>query len=298
MSSSSSSLSSSSSSSSSASLSTDSFSSVVTGQSTPSTTLLDVVVDEYSQDRDSRVSRLLITAEVDPERITDIRKFHEEFFTRYNENNSQNNKKNNISGVLFMINNQVLVHLCEAPSKLLFILLRALANVTVETVKDQKDQKASKSNIFASLSSSSSSSASSSSVTQPLLRNVRICSFSEEVPREFPRWDVRAVRVQSEEFSRPSDFVQAIWSILKSCLDLGHELQQMSEEKAGDYIANNNSRQFLQRIPLPQQIMAHASCDDLCSVSDFLSIYDSPIECTLESEKVWPAENFSYLVHN
>jgi len=66
----------------------------------------------------------------------------------------------------------------------------------------------------------------------------------------------------------------------------------MSEEKALDYLSNNSSKQFLNRLPSAERIVAYSAIDDLSSIDEFLEVYDSPIELTLESEKVWPVEPF------
>jgi hypothetical protein len=48
-------------------------------------------------------------------------------------------------------------------------------------------------------------------------------------------------------------------------------------------------------VPTSERLQAYSSCDELCSVREWLDIFDSPIDFTLESELVWPVEpNLTY----
>ena len=227
-----------------------------------------------------------LTSQLGTEKTTldDLTKYHLEFFKSFPE------KENRATGALFMLNNGAAIHLLEAPTKVLFALLRAL----------RKD------------GSNSSGGTGSAPSPPPVLKNARICSFSEEVPREYKVWAARQLKVpDEEEFQPPKDWLKAAFTLLKSFLELGREVQSMSDEKAVDYLQKNESKQFMARVPSVQHVLAYAQCDEICAIDEFLGIYDKRIDfilgavlslvcqlrCSLlfaipESEKVWPVEPF------
>ncbi len=54
------------------------------------------------------------------------------------------------------------------------------------------------------------------------------------------------------------------------------------------------------RLPAQERLHAllHQLHEDLASVSEWLEIYDTPVELNLESEKVWPTETFIKVQQN
>ncbi len=82
-----------------------------------------------------------------------------------------------------------------------------------------------------------------------------------------------------------------VWYVFEHVWMRGGE-QAMSDSKAQEYMLFGSTRQFMQRIPSPAQLLLFSTCDDLCSIKEYLEIYDTPIDFTLESEKVWPVEPF------
>jgi len=217
-----------------------------------SLSMLDVITDEYKKAKEHRTSRLMISAELitDKGTLDDIQRFHKDVFSSFSDNESR------ATGILLTINNVCMVHLVEAPTKVLLALLRALSKEKV------------------------------------MFKNARVCSFSEELPREYRVWAARSTKTAEEEVL-PKDWSRVIFGTLKGLLELAREvLPSMSEEKSVEFLATSTTKGVMSRMPSAQRVLSFAHCEDLCSVPEFLDIYDKPIDFTLESEKVWPVEPF------
>lgn len=158
----------------------------------------------------------------------DVAEFHEQLTRRWSSTSL-------VTGALLIISGQVAVHILEAPTPLLFEFLRCFLD-------DEEGDK--------------------------ILKNCRICSLTEEVPREFPVWGTRSVEVAKEEFQAPAIWLQSIFETHKNLLEMGHELASMEDGKALAYLQNADSRHFLQRIPSPDKIKAFKECEQLCTVAE------------------------------
>jgi len=215
--------------------------------------MLDVVMGEYNKAQAFRTSRLMLSAELvqDKASFDDIIKFHEQFVRPGADKDSR------ATGMLVTINNICMVHLLEAPTKVLVTLLRALSK------------------------------------EKTMFKNMRVCCFVEEIPREYKVWAARATRTADEEVL-PKDWVRVIFGTLKGLLELARDANEMkaADEKVVEFLTKTETKPVLSKLPTAQRVMAFSHCEDLCSVEEFLEIYDKPIDFTLESEKVWPVEPF------
>lgn len=221
---------------------------------TPQRSLLDVVIEEYNLQKDFRTSRLLLTSQVTGSDKA-VEGFLEEFL-------ADHKKDNTITGVFALLDNKTArgsIHLLEAPSKVILEFLQLLA-------PKQKGA--------------------------ALLQHSRVCLFTEEVPREYPVWGFRRVEQAPEEFFPPKTWLKIVFESHRNFLELGRELGAMSKEKALEYITTTNSKNFLSKLPTVERVQAYSECDDLCSVEEYLEMYDTPVALVLEGEKVWPAEPF------
>jgi hypothetical protein len=181
-----------------------------------------------------------------------------------------------------------MLQLVEAPTKVLVTLLRNLAEVS-----QTSGSKAGGKGATSFLPGAATNQA-------PLLRTSKVLSFTEEVPREFHIWAWRALRMPADDFMNSTlglnlqrDSLKVLFETVKNLLELGRELSGMSEEKAIDFIQTSVSRQFTSKLPTSERLQAYIhSIEDLCSIQEWLDIFDTPIEFTLENEKVWPVEPF------
>jgi len=128
-----------------------------------------------------------------------------------------------------------------------------------------------------------------------LCKWVRVCALSEEVPREFRVFAVRAHRgADEDDFTAPNanDWLRFVFGTLRCLLELGREVASMADEKSQEnFLASNKSAQVMTRIPSLARVRSFGSCPDMCSVDEYLETFDTPVDFTLESEKVWPVES-------
>ncbi len=221
-------------------------------------TLLNVFLDHYSVGKDARTSRLFLIAEVDSsyQSIQQIEGFHNEFV-------SSQNKDEPVTGALFIINSSVCVHLLEAPSKVLMHLLRTLHE-------------------------------SSENPSTAVARNIKVVHFTEEVSRQFPIWQLRSVKIVSETDCTVSSgaVLKAVFDVMKGILELGREMKSLANSlKAQEHI-HSTKNAVMQKIPSSERLRAFCAADELCSLSEYLQIYDAPAEFSPDSEKTWPVEEF------
>jgi hypothetical protein len=228
--------------------------------------------------------------------------------------------------VLFVLHNPVLpsqaviLHLVEAPTKVLVELMRNLAEVSGWALPgtgpmNLSTAAASGAPLGKSLTSPSASPNSHmirvEPRNQPLMRSAVLLSFTEEVPREFRFWAFRAhVKMPSDDFISSTlganlqrDALKLCFETLKNMLELGREVGTMSVEKAIEFIQGPENlaptlapplpKQVANKLPSAERLLAYIhQLPDLCSIQEWLEIYDTPIDFTLENEKVWPVEPF------
>jgi len=240
-----------------------------------------------------------------------------------------------MTGALFVLHGAlpvpIMIQLVEAPTAVLTDLLRNLAEVSqwehansaaAKRAAQAQENPQSAAAILAAGSTPLLGSPESITVDPrgvPLLRNSRVLSFVEEVPREYHVWSFRSVRVPpSEEYpagpapnsdksapnsgllvaipnlDREDVALQLVFETLRHLLELGRSIAATAEEKAVEYLQSSVAKQLLSRLPQQEKLHAflHQLHEQLPSVTEWLDIYDTPVELTLESEKVWPVEPF------
>jgi len=287
--------------------------------------LLDVVVDEYNQERDARTSRLVLIGEVDSEKVSALQKFHTDFLDALDISGVR------LTGVLVILNSQAFVAIVEAPSKVLVRLMKNLTKVSSQTGEAEKKSSQQQQQSSAvrppgwvgtdpTLPNDSSDFISVDARFYPLVRSIRILSFNEEVPREFHIWATRLVRVAVDEeyaaayqmaagnshseggqasaaatsINWERDGLRICFETVRGFLELARDISGLSEERAIEYVTSNHSKQFLAKLPPTEKILAiiHAYSEHLCSIDEWMELFDTPVDITLESEKVWPVEPF------
>jgi hypothetical protein len=215
--------------------------------------LLDVVLEDYGHGKDMRTSRVFLVAEIEssPTAVAHIEAFHENFV-------SSNEKENNpITGVMWIINQTTCIDVVEASTKTLLTFLRELNEAAKET---------------------------------QIARNLRVCYFSEEVIREFPLWSARSFRAAPESEIQSTNVLKSTFDTYKSIIELAREVKSMpSVGKAKEFMSSSKPL-LVQRIPSSERVQSYARNPELCSVGEYLEIFDSPVECMLDSERVWPVE--------
>jgi len=222
----------------------------------PRPSLLDAVISEYDVEKDLRTSRLLLTAEMhedvrSAERENLLMKFFQDFIDKHES-------EGRITGVVFLLNKTGVVMCIEAPTAILLSLLRLC-------------QEGTSTNLF---------------------QIARILSVTEEVPREYSAWVVRHIMdFPTGEFAKPREWLGEIFAVLQGFLELAREMVGMDADAAETYLLTTSTRPFIARIPSIQSIQGYAKHgEDLCSVAEYLEIFDAPVKFTLEGELMWPAE--------
>lgn len=129
-----------------------------------------------------------------------------------------------ITGGVFLVSNgsnAVLVQLLEAPTKTLMALLRKL-NTDTQTKEGEYS----------------------------FLTDLRVCSLSDEVPREWPLFAFRSITLDAvEEYEAQSDVVKAVFKTLRQLLELGRELRGMGE-RAQAFVETSMTKKLLNGIPM------------------------------------------------
>jgi hypothetical protein len=311
--------------------------------------LLDVVCKEYALNRSARTSRMLLVGEIDAEKIPLLQKFHADFLDALpseaaaggdggagGSGASAAGEPAKMTGALFVLHGAmptpILLQLVEAPTHVLVDLLRNLSEASLWPHAHSAALKRSRAAAENPSSAASILAAGSAPPAQsfipvdvrggvPLLRNSKVLSFVEEVPREFHVWAFRSLRVSpSEEFpagpapnsddkdssSNPNggllvpiphldrDGLKLVFEVLRNLLELGRSVSATAEDKAVEYLQASVAKQLLGRLPPQEKLHAflHQMHEDIPSIPEWLDIFDTPVELTLESEKVWPVEPF------
>lgn len=214
--------------------------------------LLDVVIDEYNLEADKRTSRILLMGTLVSGTSPEEA---EEWHKKLVE---EALKKEVVTGVCFLVDDTSLSHMLEASSGTITKLLRALKPGTEGCI----------------------------------LKDVRICSLSEEVIREYPVWVFRQISVEDSGFEKGEDsWLNTVFSAVENLLELGRECGPMGNAKAQEFLMGSTDRKTLtSRVPSASMIKSFEKCPDLFTVDAWLEVFDVPIDFTLEGEKVWPVE--------
>lgn len=182
-----------------------------------------------------------------------------EEITRFYNEFSSHHRDTAFTGVMFILNNQAVLQLVESSTETLNTLLRTLQNPPNR---------------------------------KPLFKRCRVCSFTEEMPREFRSWSIRSLRQPNEEMNPLQDWTKVTFDLLRHLLEMGREIVSMPEEKAIEFITTSQSKQFLARIPSAERVLAVCGQEDIYTIDEYLEAFDAPIDHVLESERVWPVDPF------
>lgn len=243
-----------------------------------------------------------LIGEIDADKIPLLQKFHADFL----DSLDMKEETDRMTGTLLVLNSCCFIELVEAPTKILVQLMRNLAEVSGWN----KTNANGKMNSFSAATYPGASQLDIPSSSpplivvdprhHPLLRSSAILSFTEEIPREYHIWAFRSLRLANtqEEMNVTQlvkDPLKSVFETTKNLIDIARDLHAMNEEKSIDYIQTSTTRQLTSKIPTSEKILTylhHLSADYLCNLEEWLGIYDTPIEFTLENEKVWPVEPF------
>jgi len=211
-------------------------------QNGPPPSLLDYVLEDFNQDRESRTSRALILFQSDrAEETHDWNAFVE-----------SKTKEAVVTGFMLHINQVACAILIESQTNIILEVIRILCG-------------------------------------RPDC-NAKVCLFNEEVVREYPMWQGREAKIISEPDITINNLLPAVFDVHRGLLELGVEARATGDGiKARDLLLGNKP-QVLARIPSAERVQALLATD-LCTVAEYLDMYDAPVEFTFDSERVWPAEN-------
>lgn len=130
------------------------------------------------------------------------------------------------------------------------------------------------------------------STPQSLFAQTRICSFVEDVPREFDFWTFRSAPSPSEIPVPPPDALRNVFGMLQQLLDLAREASAFQDPDRSRELLCSNTKRVLSAFPSIPLIHTFSAYEDLSSPADFLQIFDAPLDYTQESELVSPPEQF------
>lgn len=268
--------------------------------------MLDVATELYNEEKDKRCSRLLLVGSTTAAAGADASHAAQRFYNQLVAEAEALHER--VTGGVFIVNNKsgtVVVSLIEATStELLMNVLRLLhEHRHGDDADDDADDgdvalRRSKPEDAATLALSTPSSMSATlranlGELTPPLRDYRVCSLSEEVPREWPVFACRYQATDSlEDYEGVMDPLKTVFATLRALLELGRELQSMDAARARAYVEKGTQRTLMNAVPCVEEVVCYKKIADLCSLQDYLDIYDAPIQVDLESEQVWPAEPF------
>ncbi|GAB5367720.1 hypothetical protein AAMO2058_001255200 [Amorphochlora amoebiformis] len=107
---------------------------------------------------------------------------------------------------------------------------------------------------------------------------VKIMSFTHEIGRCYRRWSVTEAMAEADD-EKKVDFSGLLWGTLKKLLQMGLESKGIPTEKAIQRFA-----------PSIHQLSVITSHPDLCSPAEYMEIFQSPLDFTLSSDKIWPMD--------
>jgi len=243
--------------------------------------LLDVVTQEYEEERHRRTARLLLTATFEPtkHRETEITQWFNDFVAAHQVPGSTHahapasadgatssasapvslqENPDAVTGILLLVNTSALASVIEAPADVLRALILSLANIAASGA--------------------------------PFLTAVKVSAFSEEVPREFPTWAARATKAAVDEFTGAANMTKVVFDVYRHILELGRDCAAQPPEKQIEYLEKSQARQFINHVPTAEKIAAFGACDEIPTPAEWVAIFETPIDLTLDSDVTWPAE--------
>ncbi len=207
---------------------------------TTSRSLLHVVSEAYQKNLQDRTSRLLYAAAKGKKDGVD--QFHERFVDTH-----QGSGVNALTGFGAVLSGTTVLHVLEAPTKILVSFLHSL--------RDAEEK-------------------------MHLVRNVKILSLTEEVPRVYKEWAFSKVVTDADD-PKDMETIQLVWGSLKQMLQMGMDTPNASE------ISEKTMQRYF---PSTQKLARVIASTDLCTPTEYLEIFEAPFNNVMDTEKVWPAE--------
>jgi len=190
-----------------------------------------------------------------------------------------------VTGLLLVVNGSAITCVLEAPADVLRALILSLANLTASVPAAATPAGAAAAGVSAAALSAAAASAA-------FLANCKVCAFSEEVPREFPVFAVRAVKATSEDFAAAAsvNMTKIAFDTYRHLLELGRESAAQPADKQAEYLERSQARQLLNHVPAADKLAAFGACADMPSPAEWVAIFETPIEVEMDSDLTWPAE--------
>eukprot|EP00466_Bigelowiella_natans_P003602 jgi/Bigna1/87744/estExt_fgenesh1_pg.C_230177 len=110
------------------------------------------------------------------------------------------------------------------------------------------------------------------------MKNVKIMAFTEEVSRIYRTWTCESVAMDPDD-AGDVEILTLSWGICKDMLKMGIDAKAATPTKA----------MFQKYLPSTQKLVKVSSSNDLCTPSEYLKIFHSTVDFTMDSEKHWPA---------
>ena len=235
-----------------------------------------------------------------------------------------------VTGVAFLLNNAAFEVLIEAPTATLFTLL-----TTIHSHQTTRPNSSSSSSIKtppppAPLPPRSLPSTAAPASPSPSISSLKVLSFIEDVPRTFPFFTVRALRVPpyledwpnpSPSYSStptsstggggggvgagqwqapsvlgvpphaPSGLLPLVWGTVQGMLALGGEVRGMGAGEGEEFV-QAGGRAVVEKVVSVERVVGYGQCGELMDVDDFLDCFVRRQKGKPESERVWPVEQF------
>ncbi len=125
-----------------------------------------------------------------------------------------------------------------------------------------------------------------------LLVRPKVCTLTEEVPREFPAFGFRSFKAAQDDFQAPANMVKPVSEMyIKAFLEAGRSTSasSLTEEKAVETLERSQQRN-LHIMPTVEKIVAFQACEDICTPTEWMAIFETPMNLVLESDVEWPVE--------
>ncbi|KAL9648605.1 hypothetical protein ABK040_016239 [Willaertia magna] len=248
---------------------------------TSRTSLLDVIMSKYNQLKDTKsYSRLFYVAKKTQKEYSEgsnSSTFHLSLFQK------AGHKEEDYYGLLFE-SQEFYVHILEGTRECLMNYLRVLYSAQIEDeFLREIDYK---------------------------ILNVKILMYTDDIGRiHFPRWLCKELQqvnqilgdddddalsnspLTKEEEKIGVSWVIKIYDILNQLLSIGKKIMGLSLKHTDNFMVGELPQSFPELIPKESAIKElFQDCEHCLTISEFLEVYDSPVDLELSGENVWPTQ--------
>jgi len=264
--------------------------------------LLDSLRASYEQNKEYRCTRVLYIGHLTS---TKQKELIEEIHLNFIESVRANQE---ISGAFLFINNNLFYHMLEVEC------LESLQPLFNELIYESSND------FFQNIDMPPKQ---NQSKLHPELEHVdiKICSVSEEITREFPMWSLREVELpggkhanasndekgkskqgqksqkqandehEEEEVEEDEASLQAVlFETMKGMIEIGRQLCMKHDTDAAFKLFQSSQREIINRFPTPDKIEFFLESKLLFDLKGFKQYFFTPIDIKLESEFTWPIE--------